>query len=499
MMESVTLQPDLHKGLGRITTVFLDTYPWKWDTVKDEDPVTYSAKDAFVTALLEQKQTPLLKQTGVWPLFSGEGYQWGPGVMQTMPILTQATADGLKIDRVEAERWAREELEPQLLADQQKWASKFPGMNPHSPHEVKNLLYGSWKLPIVKTKEDGITVDEYALIKTREYIKTEYARQRDESPWKDDPRCEPDLFDLLLKIRETSKLLSTYAMPVVYSESAFVHPQYLPVSKDAENFAGLVGKGNTATGRLASSRPNIQNQPKKARRLYIPDDPDWCFVQFDYSRAELWSMAAMAKDDVMLADLASGDPYIRVAEDVKIERSNAKNVVLAGQYLAGANKISEMILRQQHLYLSPSQCRLVLDGIAARWWKTAGYKQYLVDLCKARGYVINPFGRVRVFYDRRAAAAVDFIPQSIVADILWCVLRDVALLAREYGGRFTTTVHDSILLQIPRANVRECVQAVHDAMARSFDCVAPGFHLPVSVEVGLPGASWADVKEYVYA
>lgn len=500
MMASVTLQPDLHKGLGRAASVYFDLYPWKWDSIKGADEEKYSAKDAYVTALLYLEEAKNLKSLNMWSLFTGENYEWGPGVMMTMPVLTQATADGLKIDRVEAKRWAMDELEPLLLEKEQEWARAFPGMNPHSTHEMKRLMYGEWKLPIVKTKEDGITVDEYAIIKTREYIKTEYARTRDESPWKKDERCTPDVFDLILKIRETAKLLSTYAVPAFENEGAYVHPQYLPVSKDAENFAGLVGKGNTATGRLASSRPNIQNQPKKARRLYIPDRPDWSFVQFDYSRAELWSMCAMAKDDVMRGDLESGDPYIQLANSIGIIRDNAKNVLLAGQYLAGGPKVSEMILRQQHKYISPGECKKILTGIAERYWKVAGYKQYLIDLCKTRKYIVNPFGRVRIFYNGNSAAeAVNFIPQSIVADILWSVLREVALIARRLGGRFTTTVHDSILLQIAHERVAELVHLVQAAMTRTFDCVAPGFRLPVSVEVADPGMSWGHMKEYKVA
>lgn len=499
MFGGVIALPDLPKGLGKMATIYLDLLPWKWDILKDGDPILYSAKDAYVTALMFLHGIrPMLSKMQMWPLATGRGYKYGPGVMATIPVLSEMTEGGIRKNRPFAEAWSAR-LTPILLAYLQEWTVMFPTVDPASNPNVMKLFYHTWKLPIIRNNKQKITVDEYAVMKSKLYTQSKYALTYDKGPWRDDPRCNPKTFELLLHIREVSKLLSTYCTPILDGPMDYVHPSYLPAAKDEEGQS----KGLAATGRLASGGEiNIQNQPnpkkpgpgKEARGIFVPDHPGMCFVQADYEKAELWAMAAMAQDEVMLADLASGDPYQLVANDAGTDRPTAKNVLLAGQYLAGPPKMSEMILRQQHIYVEPAECKRITDVLAARWTKRTAYVRTLIAICKARGYLVNPFGRMRVFHDRRAAAAVDFIPQSIVAEAIWSVLRDVSVFAKSLGGRLTTTVHDSILVQVPEARVRECVDGMRKIMERKFDCVAPGFFIPVGFEVGAPGASWLDLK-----
>jgi DNA polymerase I-like protein with 3'-5' exonuclease and polymerase domains len=89
---------------------------------------------------------------------------------------------------------------------------------------------------------------------------------------------------------------------------------------------------------------------------------------------------------------------------------------------------------------------------------------------------------------------VDFIPQSTVADILWCVLKPVAAMARRYGGRMVTTVHDSILLAVPRQHRDAAAIEMKQIMEQRFDCVRKGFYIPVELKVGEAGASWGELK-----
>lgn len=495
MYWAVVIQPDLLKGLGAVASLYLDTYPWKWKFISESDPELYSALDAFKTArVFLDGLAPMAKGLRMWSLLTGEDYQWGPGIMPTIPVLTDMHESGIQINRAFAEEKSTE-LEGELFAKLCEWTNLFPLVDASSHKQITNLMYGEWKLPVIRTKKDGVTVNEFALVKNRLYIQTDYAKRRDD-PWKSDPRCCPETFTLLLKIRELSKQLETYVTPALEAENRRIHPSYLPVGKfGTQDEADDAVRGNTATGRLATSRPNIQNQPKRLRNLYEPDYPDWCFVQFDYSRAEMWSMAAMANDDVMWGDL-SEDPYQKIADAAGTDRDTAKNVVLAGQYLASANKVSEMILKQEHFYLAPATCKHILETIASRWTKRTAYSRLLVTRCAQKGWIRNPFGRIRIFANRSGPAAVNFIPQSIVADILWCVLLDVWKTARALRGRLTTTVHDSVLLQVPADRVGECVHLVKAIMERTFDCVRPGFSIPVSCEVGAPGAAWGELKKW---
>ena len=307
----------------------------------------------------------------------------------------------------------------------------------------------------------------------------------------------PRTFELLLKLRDTKKTLSTYVLPAAENLEARVHPRYIPVSKDNERGQGRLtdNRGNTSTGRLASYGPNIQNQPKKVRNLYIPDESDWCFVQADYKSAELYVLAGMSGDERLLADLA-GDMHQLNADRLGVPRKTAKNVTYASQYLASPSKQSEMILEQAHVYVSPAECARISAGIWSNYTKASAYKQHLVDLCDTKHEICNPFGRLRYFHDGRAPAAVDYIPQSVVADILWCVLKDVAAIARSFGGRMVTTVHDSILVAVPTRYRREVAILIKASMERRFDCVRPGFYIPVELEAAGPGEPWSAVKGY---
>jgi len=155
-----------------------------------------------------------------------------------------------------------------------------------------------------------------------------------------------------------------------------------------------------------------------------------------------------------------------------------------------------MILEQEHEYVDIPTCKRIMDGLAEYYYKVTAYKRHLIALCDAKKYIINPFGRIRFFHDGRAPAAVDFIPQSTVADILWCVLKRVAEMARSLGGRLVTTVHDSILIQVPTERRHEAARRMKEIMEQRFNCVAPGFFIPVELEMAGPGEPWSAVQPY---
>jgi DNA polymerase I-like protein with 3'-5' exonuclease and polymerase domains len=420
--------------------------------------------------------------------------------MATIPLLTRTTREGILVDRGAAQAWSHL-LERKLFRLLRLWNRDFASYDPAKTRDLQRLFYSEWGLPIQRSAE-GISVDELACMRLKVY--TETTQRGGEEPWQTDMRFSPRVFDLLLAIRQTSKHLGTYAQPVALGEQTRVHPEYLPAAKDEEHDTRSKSKGNTSTGRLVAYNPNIQNQPKRSRYLYAPSRPDLAFLQADYVRAEPHVMAYTAHDKTMIEDLKSEDLYTRLKERIEVllgksgvlTRKTCKNVFLAGQYLAGANKVSEMILKQDHVYIDPKDCKAILNGIARTYFGVAAMKQFLVQQCEVKGYVTNPFGRTRFFYDGRGPAAVDFWPQSTVGDIMWCVMRDVDTAARKLGGRFVLQVHDSILVEVPGPLVGEMAREMERIMTRRFDCVAPGFRIPVDFEAAPPGLSWGHVTHY---
>jgi DNA polymerase I-like protein with 3'-5' exonuclease and polymerase domains len=507
MFAAVVLQPDLHKALGRVASLYLDVSPWKTSARKDSshwralvlaDPKRYAGKDAFITSWIAVQEMRVMQGMGCWDLFMGRGSFPGPGVMATLPTLSEMSRAGIRTNKPYAVVLCGR-LERRLLRYLKLWLRMFPTVKVSSNPQLQKLFYKEWGLPFQRSKEDGITVDELALVKLGAFVGLNQDEELLPGAWRTDPRACPRTFELLLKIRECSKMLGTYVQPVMFSEETWVHPSYLPASKDDEEGKNQSGemhsKGNTATGRLSSYKPNIQNQPKKMRVLYVPDRDDMCFIQADYKSAELQALMAMSGDQQLRADL-QGDIYQLNADRLGIARKTAKNVLLASVYLAGPAKQSEMILRQEHTYISVADCLTISRDIWSQYTNATAYKDLLVELCKQKKYITNPFGRTRFFHSGAGPAAVDFIPQSIVADVLWCVLKPAADMARRYGGRITTTVHDSILIQVPQAALFDACREIKEIMEQRFDCVSPGFLIPVEVEWAEAGQPWSEVKAH---
>ena len=518
MFGAVVVQPDLHKALGRVASLYHDLGPWKtssrkdgshWRALVNADPRMYAAKDSFVTYWICTSLIAVMKDLGCWNLFMGQGGHPGPGVMATIPELTEMSRGGLRIAK-EHSRVMCARLERRMFGYLKLWTRMFPSVKASSSQQLSKLFYKDWGLPVQRTKEDGTSVDELALVKLSAFVDTNRDTDLHPGSWREDTRAVKRTFDLLLKIRKASKLLGTYVQPIMLGEETWVHPSYLPASKDDERGGKKMdNKGTTATGRLASFHPNIQNQMKyvnrkqpayigefRVRDLYIPDQEDFCFVQADYKSAELFVLAGMAGDRKLLDDLLSGDMHGRNAVRFGISRPVVKNVTYASMYLASPGKQSEMILEQEHMYISPGDCLVTSDSIWGYYTDTNAYRQLLIELCEKQKYITNPFGRTRFFHDGRAPAAVDFIPQSVVADILWCVLKPVADMVRSYGGRLVTTVHDSILVCVPRA-VRDVVAIkMKEIMEQRFDIVRKGFYIPVELEVGEAGGSWGSLVKW---
>src|SRR5258705_544624 len=507
MFGAVVLQPDLHKALGRVASFYLDTGPWKtssrkedshWRAMVKADPNMYAAKDSFHTAWIAVQESAVMKSMGVWDMFMGQGKYPGPGIMATIPVLAAMSRGGLKTNKPYAVTLC-ERLEKRIFRYLKLWTRMFPNVKASSNPQVQRLFYKQWGLPVQRSKEDGVSVDELALVKLGAFVDLNKDTELHPGPWRKDKRATGRTFELLLKIRATSKMLSTYAEPVMLGETTWVHPSYLPASKDDErggnaNKSGeMRSKGNTATGRLSSYHPNIQNQPKKMRVPYVPDNEEMCFVQADYKSAELYVLAGMSGDKQLAADLRA-DMHQKNADRLGISRKVAKNVTYASQYLASPAKQSEMILEQEHIYVSPAECLTVSEGIWGYYTDATAYKQLLVDLCEKKKYITNPFGRTRFFHDGRSPAAVDFIPQSCVADMLWCVLKPVAEMARRYGSPRASTVRGSILICVPSIHSHAAALEMKSIMEQRFDCVRKGFFVPVELGAGGPGESWGTLR-----
>lgn len=468
MIMSQLLQPDLLKRLESVASVYLNLKQWKSES--ETDPYLYSAKDSYVTLLLADVLEMRIERLGMSEL--------SKRICEALPILLDMQEQGLRVDVTRASKWA-EDLKEKLTVLGAQWVilTAPNKVSPSSPQQLHKYLYGTLGMIPQKNKSDGSTVDGEALFN----LKRLYP-------------AHAGMLTTLEEYRGTNKAYGTYAKTLAGLFSTGqdrVHPQYLPGGSEGETFGA---KGGASTGRLGVREPNIQNQTPAARQVYVPDDERQVFLELDYSQAELRVIAALARDTNLQRALGE-DIHQRTADRLGIPRALAKNVLYASCYLGGAKTIQSMMKKHGTLVEIPV-IKNAQALIRAEYPRMAAWQQATVVEGTSKGYLINPFGRVRFFYGGRddGPEMADFLPQSSIADITYKILPALAEAARGLGGRLVTTVHDSFLVQLPADKMRH-MYVFKEILEQEFNEIAPGFRIPVAIKYGEPGGSWGSLSE----
>lgn len=474
MLAAHMIQPDLYKALEKVASLYLDLKAWKHTS--SMDAAFYNATDATVTLYLAEKMIAILSDIGMYALFTDT-------IMPSLRTLMRLTRRGIRVDRIFLGAWQQrlgETLDAHLL----QWQRLAPTINPSSSQQIKKLLYEDFGLPTqyVRTKEGlRVTADESAIRLVRRQATSDQVA----------------VIDKLLEIKHTSKLRSVYS-EVELGATGKVHPSYLPVGKDTE-------AGAAATGRLASSGPNIQNQPEEARRLFIPSEDHLLFVEWDYSQIELRIAAARANDTALLKAL-EGDVHATTMELVGCDRTRAKNLLYGSLYGAGPRKLAA-VLRQHGQATTETECRSLQERLAAAYPSLWAWRHRVIGEGTQLGYLTNAFGRRRYFYNRWRDAdgsmqsgdvpeMLAFLPQSDAADILWSRLVPLETFCEEFDGHLVTTVHDSFLMEFPATSLSASLHtSLHAVLGVAFDNIAPGFRVPGNLKIG---DSWGEMKPWIW-
>jgi DNA polymerase-1 len=305
----------------------------------------------------------------------------------------------------------------------------------------------------------------------------------------------------LLEYRELTKLVGTYVEPLpsyVNPRTGRVHCSFSQVS--------------AATGRLASSDPNLQNIPirtergRKLRAAFVPREPDargeWLFVSADYSQVELRVLAHLSADPGLIEAFASGrDIHASTAAVVfdldpdkvtREMRSRAKAVNYGLLYGMGPSRLA------RETNLSVPEARAFIERYFASFPAVRGFIDGVLEGAREKGYVETLAGRRRLIPEIRAEdartragaenAAVNTPVQGSAADIIKKAM--LALEARraasKLAGRMLLQVHDVLLLEVPAAELTETIDVVRDCMANAWP-----LRVPLEVDIG-SGTSWLE-------
>jgi DNA polymerase-1 len=305
----------------------------------------------------------------------------------------------------------------------------------------------------------------------------------------------------LLEYREIAKLKSTYvdALP------RFVHPETGRVH-------GSFSQVSAATGRLASSDPNLQNIPvrtergRELRKAFVPREPDergtWCLLAADYSQIELRVMAHLSGDGNLIRAFQEGqDIHAATAArifDVMPElvtremRSQAKVINFGLLYGMGPQRVA------RETGLSLPESKEFIDRYFGAFPKVRVWIDALLASARETGYVETLLGRRRRTPDilsknsraRSSAenAAVNTPVQGSAADVIKRAMIDLEreLAAAPLAGQLLLQVHDELVLEVPLAELAETTALVKRCME---DAVA--LDVPLAVDVG-HGANWLE-------
>ena len=395
-------------------------------------------------------------------------------------VLGQMERDGVKVDMAQLKVFAdglRKELaerEARIrnLADE-------PQLNISSPKQVGDLLFEKLQLD-PKAKKTG--------------SKTQYAT--DEATLLAIADKHP-IVDEILEFRAVKKLLSTYIEPF---------PTYIsPVDGRVHT---TFNQALTATGRLSSSNPNLQNIPvrtergKEIRKAFVPGTKEGVIVSADYSQIELRIMAHLSCDAHLTQAFREGvDVHaataakifgIPVEEVTREQRSMAKTANFGIMY-----GISSFGLAQR-LHLSRSAAKELIDGYFASFPAIRSFIEDSISFARENGYVETLFGRRRYLPDIhahnatvRALAernAVNAPIQGTSADIIKLAMIGVARRLREEGlrSKMVLQIHDELVFDALPEEVPALQALVKDVMENVMT-----LSVPLTVECSA-GANWLE-------
>ncbi len=399
-------------------------------------------------------------------------------------VLAALEATGVRLDLAVLEGLGKDMRARRAAAETQAHELAGEPFNLNSPSQLGRILFDKLKLPVVKYtgKTKAPSTDEETLQELADRQGSEIARA-------------------LLEHRQMAKLLGTYveALPqLVNPLTGRVHTK--------------LHQAAVATGRLASSDPNLQNIPVRTedgraiRGAFIPE-AGWVLLDADYSQVELRVVAALAGDPVLLGAFEAGeDIHRRTASEVMgipmdqvsgDQRSAAKAVNFGLLYGQGAFALAAS------LGISRKEAQAFIDRYFQRMPKVASWIEGSKAKALEEGLVRTHWGRVRRIPDLESPnkqlqaqglrEAVNTIVQGTAADLMRRAMVRLhrALGAEGLRARLLLQVHDELLLEAPPEEVERASALLREAMEGADDLGALPVRLAAEVRTG---ASWLHCK-----
>lgn len=475
MYAAQLMQPDLPKGLGRASTIYMDLTPWK--ATSDDDPVPYNAKDAVVTRRLRDCLKRDIVATGQLRVFQN--------MMKAQAAIRHMHTRGLKVDVDHLGTWRES-----LVRDQMRAVAAWPrdDVSVGSTKQLAMYLYGDLHLPVQEgdggnTSTDAASITALLMgLDNGLYTKLTDAEQAEARV----------ALTSLRDLRRLNTDIKTYAK-LEAGPDGRIHPDYLPMDKDELDAADKTKKGQGAgTGRIQPRRPNLSNQHLLARYNFIPYEPDQCFAYLDWIGGEQHLDFALSGDQLLEKAVLGGlKQYLM--DRTGLDGTRSKNLYYGTRNGMGVNKMLRTARHHGYTNITQNDIREeqeMLAKIFPDWWE---YRETRVRFGLEFEYLQTKMGRRRPFYHPRSrrTAMLGYDSQSCLADILW---EDIPLVDAVDGCEIATTVYDAFLICGPQDQIRGACEAVAEIMTRERPLIRKGFRIPVDIKVGQAGESWGAME-----
>ena len=442
------------------------------DQVNIESVKEYAAEDADITLQIKQALWPELEKQGLVELYST--------IEEPMiEVLAAMELEGVKVDTQQLADYAVElnaelaklEAEIRELADE-------PMLNINSARQLGEVLFAKLRI-----------TDKPKMTKTRQFSTEEEYLQGFAGKHR--------IVDLILRYRGVKKLISTYveALPqLVNSVTGHIHTSF--------------NQAVTATGRLSSTNPNLQNIPvrddmgRRIRKAFVPSDGQHLLLSADYSQVELRLMAHLSGDESLIEAFQQGEDihaataaklfHKEIAEVTSDERRKAKTANFGIIYGISAFGLA------QRLDIPRKEAKELIDGYFESYPKVKEYMERAVADAREKGYVTTAFGRRRILRDidsRNAVArgvaernAINAPIQGSAADIMKLAMVEIYRRFRAEGirSKMILQVHDEVIVDMLREEQEAVIRIVREAM----EGVAQ-LSVPLISEAGV-GENWLE-------
>ncbi len=422
-------------------------------TAPEEKEEDLGQKEAFVAYVIGKSKPVLLQKLEEDEMLS----LFQEVEMPLVCVLGEMQYNGMKVNREVLNQFGdemKQKIEELTKEIYEQCGEEF---NINSTQQLGKILFEKLKLPVYKKNKTGYATDVEVLEKLKK---------------------EHPVIESILEYRRVMKLNSTYVdglIPCINPETGRIHSSFHQTI--------------TATGRISSTEPNLQNIPtreelgKNIRKAFVPEE-GYVYIDADYSQIELRVLAHISEDETMIQAFLHGEDIhkqaaskvlgIPIKEVTKEQRSSAKAVNFGIVY-----GISDYGLSEQ-LGIPVKEAKKYIEQYLEKYTGIQKFMENIVEVAKEKGYVETMFHRRRYIPELKsnnymvrqfgARAAMNTPIQGTAADIMKLAMIHVyqELKEKKMDAKLILQVHDELMIECRESQKEEVKEILKKSMENVF-------------------------------